>query len=178
MNKKAMLALMLGVGGLLCLPQAPLLGQAGLAEAQTPTAGAITARIRQLVNLNRNNPTALQTQLAAFLTANPSYAQYLDEAIAPLNLSATALQAIGGAMALARNNLLAAGNQAGAALIQAQIALMPLVVREQYAQGPIVILVPVDTAGEGGAGGQPPSYASFPGSLSGGGGGSSSNSPN
>ncbi len=179
MNRKAMLAIMLGVGGLLCLPQAPLFSQSGLAMAQArqPTAGAITARIRQLVNLNRNNPTALQTELAAFLTANPTYAQFLDEAIAPLNLQPVALQAIGGALALARNNLLAAGNQAGAALIAAEIALLPLAAQTQYAQGPIVVIIPVGDNGEGGAGGPPPSYASFPGSLSAGS-GSSGNSPN
>ena len=172
MTNKAIITAMLGALAAVCLPTVGAFNLGGPVVAQTrqPTAGAITARLRQLVNLNRNNPAALQEQLAMFLTANPQYARYLDEAIAPLQLSDSAVQALGGALALARNNLLAAGNTTGAALVEAEVAALPLPARQQFAQGPVSFGVVVVDQGGGGQGGPPPSYFNFPGSVGGGGG--------
>lgn len=108
-----------------------------IAHAQTaPTpqsvANARIAAMRAIINANRNDPEELRKALAEYVANNPAAAPLVSNAIAGQGLAATALAAIGNAMADARAALATAGNTVGAAAVAAEAATLPPAAQTAY----------------------------------------------
>ncbi len=83
------------------------------------------AQMLEIIRSNQNNPVALESALASYLTNNPGSVSLLSEAVGQANPGYGTLLAIGIAAGTAYRNLARAGNFAAAESLKAEAATLP-----------------------------------------------------
>ena len=128
MLKRALTSFCLGAMLTAGIVVAPVVIGEGSAFAQQARQSTVQraqiARIRAIVARNRNNPAALQSEIASYLSQKPAAARMMDEALTNGNVTPAITNAIGAGMAVAVNNLLASGGAAGTAVINSEIEVL------------------------------------------------------
>lgn len=92
---------------------------------------AIT-QMQEIIRSNQNNPAALESALASYLTNNPDSVSLLSEAVGQATPGYGTLLAVGNAAATAYRNLARAGNAAAAASLLAEAATLPAAARTAF----------------------------------------------
>ncbi len=125
MNSKNLITAV--VVSLVSLGAADLMGVpvSGKVFAQGAGQNQAIAQMQEIIRSNQNNPAALESALASYLTNNPGSVSLLSEAVGQATPGYGTLLAIGNAAATAYRNLARAGNTAAAASLKAEAATLP-----------------------------------------------------